>query len=74
MYRFEWPEVDASVNFYLGYGDWIRLLRENRFEVLDLIEVRPPEDAEPHRYEALPERWWARQWPSEEIWRARKRA
>jgi hypothetical protein len=26
-----------------------------------------------HRYPGLPERWWARQWPSEEIWRARKR-
>ena len=63
-----------SVNFALGYGDWIRLLHANDFEVVDLIEVQAPLDGEPHRYEALPSREWSRQWPSEEIWRARKRA
>ena len=74
LHRVEWPEDpdDDSVGYYLGYGDWIRLLRRNGFEVLDLIEVRAPLDGDPHRYEALPTREWARQWPSEEIWRARK--
>jgi SAM-dependent methyltransferase len=72
MRRFEWPD-DESVEFHLGYGDWIRLLRASGFEVLDLLELRPPEDAAPHRYEALPRLEWARRWPSEEIWRARKR-
>src|SRR5581483_5092699 len=28
MHRFEWPE-DDSVEFHLGYGDWIRLLRRS---------------------------------------------
>ncbi len=32
---------EPSVEFHLGYGDWIRLLRANGFEVEDLIEVRP---------------------------------
>src|SRR5215216_4025434 len=37
MHRFEWPdEDDKSVEFHLGYGDWIRLLRAKNFEVLDL--------------------------------------
>ena len=27
MHRFEWPD-DSSVEFHLGHGDWIRLLRE----------------------------------------------
>jgi SAM-dependent methyltransferase len=72
MHRFEWPD-DDSVEFHLGYGDWIRLLRGNRFEVVDLIEIQAPEGAAPHRYEALPKPDWARRWPSEEIWRARKR-
>ena len=36
MHRIEWP--DGSVEFHLGYGDWIRLLRANGFEVEDLIE------------------------------------
>jgi SAM-dependent methyltransferase len=75
LHRLEWPEIqeDDSVNFTLGYGDWIRLLRANDFEVVDLIEVRAPLDGTEHRYTALPNREWARQWPSEEIWRARKR-
>ena len=74
LHALEWPDdpEDDSVNFALGYGDWIRLLRRNGFEVLDLIEVQAPLDAGPHRYTALPTREWARQWPSEEIWRARK--
>ena len=71
MHRFEWPEGD-SVEFHLGYGDWIRLLVGSGCEVLDLVELRAPADGEPHVYPALPERWWARRWPSEEIWKARK--
>jgi SAM-dependent methyltransferase len=71
MHRFEWPD-DEAVDFHLGYGDWIRLLRRNGFEVVDLIEIQAPADAQPHRYEALAGPDWARRWPSEEIWKARK--
>jgi SAM-dependent methyltransferase len=71
MHRFEW-EDDGSVEFHLGYGDWIRLLRANGLELLDLIEIQAPPRSDPHRYEALPSPEWARRWPSEEIWRARK--
>jgi SAM-dependent methyltransferase len=69
MHRFEWPD-GSEVEFHLGYGDWIRLLRENGFEVHDLIEIRPPEDAVT-RYPFVTLDW-ARRWPSEEIWKARK--
>jgi SAM-dependent methyltransferase len=72
MHRFEWADTE-SVEFHLGYGDWIRLLRGSGFEVVDLVELQAPERGRQHRYPGLPERWWARQWPSEEIWRARKR-
>ncbi|MEY2423682.1 MAG: hypothetical protein QOI95_3749 [Acidimicrobiaceae bacterium] len=68
MHRFEWPD-DPSVEFHLGYGDWIRLLRSNGFVVEDLIELRPAEDATT-RYEFVTTEW-ARQWPAEEVWRAR---
>jgi ubiquinone/menaquinone biosynthesis C-methylase UbiE len=71
IHRFEWPD-DPGVDFPLGYGDWIRLLRANGFAVEDLIELQAPEGAPPHRYEALAGPEWARKWPSEEIWRARK--
>lgn len=71
MHRFEWPDGEGSVEFHLGYGDWIRLLRANGFEVEDLVEVRPPEDATTrYPYVTLD---WARRWPCEEVWKARKR-
>jgi len=71
MHRFEWPD-DDSVEFHLGYGDWIRLFRANAFEVENLVELRPPEGATTS-YPHVPLEW-ARQWPSEEVWIARKRA
>jgi SAM-dependent methyltransferase len=71
MHRFEWPD-DDSVEFHLGYGDWIRLLRENGFDVEDLVELRPGEDATTTYPFVTIE--WARNWPSEEVWKARKRA
>ena len=71
MHRFEWPG-ESGVEFYLGYGDWIRLLRETGFEVLDLIEVRAP-DAETELHgDGLVDPEWARRYPAEQIWRARK--
>jgi SAM-dependent methyltransferase len=69
MHRFDWPG-ESGVEFYLGYGDWIRLLRANDFEVIDLIEIRAPAGATT-RHE-LVDPAWARQWPAEEIWKARK--
>ncbi len=71
MHRFEWP--DGGVEFHLGHGDWIRLLRTNGFEILDLIEIHAPDGAETHEYYDFVTADWARKWPSEEIWKARKR-
>jgi SAM-dependent methyltransferase len=71
MHRFEWSS-DDSVEFHLPHGEWIKLLRETGFEVEGLIEIQAPADATPHRYTTLPTVEWARKWPSEEIWKARK--
>jgi SAM-dependent methyltransferase len=71
MYRIEWPG-DTSVEFHLSHGDWLRLLRRSGFEIEDLIEVQAPE-AGTTRYPYVTLEW-ARQWPSEEIWKARRRA
>jgi SAM-dependent methyltransferase len=70
MHRFDWPG-EESVEFHLGYGDWIRLLRKSGFEVLDLVEVRPPPEATT-RYAQLASLDWARRWPSERVWKARR--
>src|SRR2546428_11994471 len=69
MHRFEWPD-DDSVEFHLGHGDMIRLLRRCGLEVEDLLELRPgPGAVASHPLATLE---WARQWPCEEGWKARK--
>jgi len=72
MYRFQWP--DSGIEYHLPHGEWVRLLRGNGFEIRDLIEIQAPADAETHeRYDYVTAEW-ARQWPAEEIWVARKEA
>jgi SAM-dependent methyltransferase len=70
LYRVEWPG-DPGVEFHLSHGDWIRLLRRSGFEIEDLVEIRPPVEAST-RYPFVTLEW-ARQWPCEEVWKARKR-
>lgn len=69
MHRFESPN-QKSVEFCMGYGDWIRLFRANGFVVEDLVELRPPEGATT-RYSYVTSAW-ARRWPSEQAWKLRK--
>ncbi len=70
MHRFEWPDTEG-VEFHLGYGDWIRLLRSSGFEVENLVELRPDASATT-RYPWITTEW-ARRWPAEEVWVARRR-
>jgi SAM-dependent methyltransferase len=70
LHRMSW-ESDPGVEFHLGHGDWIRLLRTAGFEIEDMIELFAPEDAETDDdIEALR---WAQRWPVEEVWFARLR-
>ena len=71
LHRFEWPQ--GGVEFHLAHGAWIDLLRANGFEIERLIELQAPPDAETHPYYAFVTAEWAKRWPSEEIWSARKR-
>ena len=66
----EFPGDDGAIEFHLTHGHWIRLLRACGFALENLVEVRPPPDATPRLNFASAE--WARRWPSEEIWIARK--
>jgi ubiquinone/menaquinone biosynthesis C-methylase UbiE len=61
-----------AVEFQLPYGEWIRLLTTNGFEIEALIELRPPPDATT-TYTSWVSLEWARRWPGENIWKARKR-
>ena len=70
---FELRSIDdgETTSFQLPYGEWIRLFRASGFDVEDLIELRPPEGATT-TYDTAPYEW-ARRWPAENIWKARKR-
>jgi hypothetical protein len=70
MRRFEW---DGGVEFHLAHGNWIRLLRSSGFEVEGLVELQAPPEAQDHAYYDFVSAEWARRWPAEEIWVARKR-
>src|SRR5581483_2809939 len=71
LHRVEYPG-DPGVEFHLSHAEWIRLLRRSGFEVDDLTEVRPGPDATT-RYPFVTHEW-ARRWPCEEVWKARRRA
>jgi SAM-dependent methyltransferase len=71
LHRIVWTDPD-EVEFQLGHGDWISLLRANDFEIEELHELYAPESADDHdHYHSNAE--WSKKWPSEEIWRARLR-
>jgi SAM-dependent methyltransferase len=69
--RMEWPGEDC-VEWQLPHGELFRLLRRTGFDVVDLVELYPPEQAVDHAYYDTFSVEWARKWPSEEIWVARK--
>jgi hypothetical protein len=56
----------------MSHGEWVQVLRDSGFELLALAELYAPDDATVHEYYSWdPE--WAKKWPWEEIWKARKR-
>jgi hypothetical protein len=70
--RIEWPGEDEGVNYHLSHGEMIRVLTAKGFVVEALQERLAPADAETHGYYDFVPAEWARQWPAEEIWVARK--
>jgi SAM-dependent methyltransferase len=71
LHRLEWDE-NGGVEFQLTHGDWISVLRRNGFELERLVELRASASATTHPYYSDVPVEWARQWPAEEIWVARK--
>jgi SAM-dependent methyltransferase len=64
--RLEWPDEDG-VEWQLPHGELFRLLRRTGFDVVDLVELYPPDDAVAHSYYVTPSVDWSRKCPSEEI-------
>ena len=71
LHRLDW-EDENTTEFQLGHGDLFKLLRESGFDVLDLIELYAPAEAEDAAFYHSDAKW-AKKWPWEEIWKARKR-
>ncbi|MFN8592962.1 MAG: class I SAM-dependent methyltransferase [Thermomicrobiales bacterium] len=69
LHRLDWN--DGSTTFNLGYGEWIRVLRANGFDIEDLVEIQAPAGVS-GKFPVVTNEW-AMRWPSEEIWKARKR-
>jgi SAM-dependent methyltransferase len=70
LHRLEWAAPEPEIEFQMGHGDWVRLLRANGFEIEQLEELYAKDDAVDHHYYSSNAEW-AKKWPSEEIWRAR---
>jgi SAM-dependent methyltransferase len=71
MIKIEWPDT-GEVEFHPPYGEWIDVLRSAGLEVERLLELYAPDDAKTHEYYSYVTAEWARKWPAEEIWVARK--
>jgi SAM-dependent methyltransferase len=71
--RIEWEDT-GGIEFQLPHGEMIDLLGRNGLSVERLLELYAPDDAETHGYYDFVTAEWARKWPAEEIWVARKRA
>ncbi len=70
--RMVWEDDDPGIEFHPSTGELIRILRRASFDMVDMIELYAPEGARDHpEYDYVPAEW-ARKWPAEEIWRARK--
>lgn len=72
LFESVWPG-EIGVEYHLPHGEWIRHLRATGFDIEALHELQAPEGAEEHPHYDYVEVDWARKWPSEEIWVARKR-
>ncbi len=64
-------ESGPFVEFRPTYGEWVRLFRVSGLAIEDLIELRPPADAETTYTDFAPLAW-ARDFPGEQIWKLRK--
>jgi SAM-dependent methyltransferase len=68
--RIHWS--GGGLENHLSHGEWIATLRSHGFVVEGLHELFPPEGAEDPDYYGIVSTEWARRWPAEEMWIARR--
>lgn len=73
MHRLDWIENgEPASEFHIATAEMFQLLRRTGFEVVDYRQLYARDDAVDHPHYSFVTADWARKWPSEEIWRARK--
>ncbi len=73
LYKIDWRNVQhdpGGMEFNLPISAWFNLFREVGFEVLDYQELQAPEGS-PDRF-GTPSAW-ANRWPSEQVWKLKRR-
>jgi SAM-dependent methyltransferase len=64
---------EGTIDWVLGPGDWVRLLRTHGFDIEDLRELRPS-GGMTTTYDEFAPPSFARRWPVEWIWSVRRRS
>jgi SAM-dependent methyltransferase len=71
--KIRWSDT-GETNFHAPPGELIDILGAAGLAVERLVELYAPDDAATHEYYKYVSAEWARNWPAEEIWVARKQA
>lgn len=74
LHRLDWrhvPHDPGGIEFNLSFSAWLALFRTSGFEVESYLELQAPADAEGQQFMAPAS--WAKQFPSEQVWKLRKR-
>jgi SAM-dependent methyltransferase len=74
MHRLDWTAAEhepGGVEFSLPIGRWIELFVQTGFEIEEYIEPSAPQDASGRSFCSSAD--WARKWPSEHVWKLRKK-
>jgi len=71
--RIDWQHDDGGIEYHQPPGELVDVLRGSGFELERLLELLAPADAADHPYYDFVPAAWARRWPAEELWVARRR-
>jgi len=74
IYGDDWRDaVDdpGGIEFNLPISGWVHLFRDTGLEILDFLELQAPKPGPQINFTVTAD--WAHRWPSEQVWKLRKR-
>jgi len=66
LFKTQWKSPPHEIEFHLPHGEWVKLLRDNGFEIERLLELGASFESTTRYGWADAE--WASKWPTEEVW------